>query len=251
MEKMGKKSAIVTGGARGIGYAIAEALLHCGYGVVIGDKDGKGCENAIKNLSQLGDVRVLVMDVSIEADMIGLVDLCRRSFGGVDLLVNNAAIANLDQPLITDMSLEEWNRRLGVNLTSYFLGAKHALPLLKLRQGSLINISSTRALMSESNTETYSTAKGGIEALTHALSITYGPEVRVNAIRPGWIDTRDNRDQEPLSKSAHTQHPVGRVGYPEDIASLVVYLASEAAGFITGQSFTVDGGMSRKMIYRE
>jgi NAD(P)-dependent dehydrogenase (short-subunit alcohol dehydrogenase family) len=244
-----KKAAIVTGAARGIGYAVAKELLSQGIGVVIGDKDKTRCESALDSLAQFGNVRALVMDVVSEEEVIKLVHLCEETFGGLDLLVNNAAIVNLAQPHIINMSLEEWNQRLAVNLTSYFLCTKHALPLLKKRRGSIVNISSTRALMSEPNTETYSVAKGGIEALTHALAITYGPDVRVNAIRPGWIDTRDDRDQKLLPNIAHSQHPVGRVGRPEDIASLVVYLAT--AGFITGQSFTVDGGLTRKMIYEE
>lgn len=248
---MEKKAAVVTGGAHGIGYATAAALLKSGYGVVIGDKDPKRCEEARRGLAQAGDAHVLVMDVAAESDVIKLVNLCRTTFGGIDLLVCNAAIANVAQLKLVEMSLDEWNRRLTVNLTSYFLCAKHALPLLKERRGSIVNMSSTRALMSEANTETYSTAKGGIEALTHALAITYGPDVRVNAIRPGWIDTRDDRDSNPLPALAQEQHPVGRVGRPEDIAAMVVYLASPDAGFISGQSFTVDGGLTRKMIYEE
>lgn len=246
-----KKAAIVTGGARGIGYATAEILLRQGYGVIIGDKDTDRSESARSSLSHIGDVHVMIMDVALEPDVINLVGLCTTQFGGIDLLVCNAAIVNVAQPLLIDMSLEEWNKRLAVNLTSYFLCAKHALPLLKQRRGSIVNISSTRALMSEANTETYSTAKGGIEALTHALAITYGPDVRINAIRPGWIDTRDERENKPLSKKAHQQHPVGRVGRPDDIAALIAFLASSEASFITGQSFTADGGLTRKMIYEE
>jgi NAD(P)-dependent dehydrogenase (short-subunit alcohol dehydrogenase family) len=233
----------------GIGYAIAEALLGYGYGVVIGDRDPARGARALPELEKLGEVRVRTMDVAVEADVAGLVELCAATFGGADLLVNNAAIVELAQPSIVDLSLDEWNRRLAVNLTSVFLCAKHALPLLAARRGSIVNLSSTRASMSEPDTESYAAAKGGIEALTHALAISCGPAVRVNAIRPGWIDTRDDRDQAPLPPRAHAQHPVGRVGRPEDIAALVVYLASPAASFITGQSFTVDGGMTRKMIY--
>ena len=105
--------------------------------------------------------------------------------------------------------------------------------------------------MSQSNTESYSTAKGGVDAFTHALAISFGPDVRVNSIRPGWIDTRDDRNDHPLSEKANSFHPVGRVGLPSDIASFVVYLASPEASFITGQAFTIDGGLTRKMIYEE
>lgn len=131
---------------------------------------------------------------------------------------------------------------------------KHALPALRASRGAIVNIASTRAHQSEPGTAPYAAAKGGLIALTHALAIGEGPAVRANAISPGWIAT-DNwrkpsaRRRPKLSRRDHAQHPVGRVGEPPDIAGLAVYLLSAQAGFITGQEFVVDGGMTRKMQY--
>jgi len=121
-------------------------------------------------------------------------------------------------------------------------------------EGAIINIASTRALMSEPDTESYSASKGGLAALTHALAISFGPEVRVNCISPGWIDVsawqkHNRRRPEALSEADHEQHPAGRVGRVEDVAAMAVFLASEESGFITCQNFVVDGGMTKKMIY--
>jgi NAD(P)-dependent dehydrogenase (short-subunit alcohol dehydrogenase family) len=139
--------------------------------------------------------------------------------------------------------LQAWNRRIAVNLTGVFLMTKHCTPHLRRAKGSIVNIGSTRALQSEPNTEAYTASKGGVVALTHALAMSLGPQVRVNCISPGWIAKRK------LRKKDHAQHPVGRAGRPEDIGEMVAFLISDAAGFITGQNFVVDGGMTRKMIY--
>jgi hypothetical protein len=143
-----------------------------------------------------------------------------------------------------------------VNLTAAFLFSKHSAALLRKSRGAIVNIASTRALMSEPNTEAYSASKGGIAALTHALALSLGPEVRVNCVSPGWIDVREwrkrsRREKAKLSAADHLQHPAGRVGGPEDIASLVSFLVSPEAGFITGANIVADGGMTRKMIYVE
>ncbi len=122
--------------------------------------------------------------------------------------------------------------------------AKHAVPHLRRARGAIVNIASTRALQSEPDTEAYAASKGGLVALTHCLAISLGPEIRVNCVSPGWIS------HVPLRKRKdHAQHPVGRVGRAADVAALVAYLLSDAAGFVTGQNFVIDGGMTRKMIY--
>ena len=143
------------------------------------------------------------------------------------------------------LALREWNRRIGTNLTAAFLMTKHAATLLRRSGGAIVNIASTRALQSEPDTEAYAASKGGLVGLTHALAMSLGPEVRVNCVSPGWIA------HTPVRKKDHAQHPVGRVGRDQDIAALVAYLISDAAGFITGQNFVVDGGMTKKMIYEE
>jgi NAD(P)-dependent dehydrogenase (short-subunit alcohol dehydrogenase family) len=174
------------------------------------------------------------------------------AFGRIDVLINNAAIMSNAPP--TELELADWNRVLATNLTGPFLCAKHAAPYLKRHRGAIVNIASTRAFMSEANTEAYSASKGGLCALTHALAVSLGPAVRVNCVSPGWIETRPSRKKSrreipQLSEADHLQHPAGRVGIPDDIAALVEFLVSDESGFITGANFMADGGMTRKMIY--
>lgn len=241
--------ALVTGAAHGIGFEIAKLLKSRGYRVALADKDEHRLKSAADSLRSPGDILLCAADVSKETEVRDLIGRTIEEWGRLDLLVNNAARADPSNPAVTELSLESWNSYLAVNLTGVFLCVKHALPELRKTGGNIVNISSTRALMSEPNTEAYAATKGGLEALTHALAISCGPNVRVNAIRPGWIDTRD--DDSPLSDKAHKQHPVGRVGRPEDIANMVAWLASDEASFVTGQILTVDGGMTRKMIYED
>ena len=174
-------------------------------------------------------------------------------FGRLDALVCNAAIAEPYNPPLESLQLSHWNRVLAVNLTGPMLVAKHAAPYLRAHNGSIVNVASTRAHQSEADSEAYAASKGGLLALTHALALSLGPDIRVNAVSPGWIDARDPsaRHEAPLGESDHVQHPVGRVGSVEDVASLVAWLLSDNAGFVTGQEFIVDGGMTRKMIYRD
>ena len=189
-----------------------------------------------------------------EASVKSCVDSTVQKFGHLDALVNNAGIAHAEQGPIEKLSLEDWNRMISTHLTGCFLCAKHASPHLRKVRGSIVNITSTRAFQSEPNTEAYAAAKGGIVALTHALAISLGPDVRVNCIAPGWIDVRDWKkgvqgSQPELRPIDHSQHPVGRIGKPEDIAGLAAFLLADEAEFITGQTFITDGGMTRKMIY--
>ena len=137
-------------------------------------------------------------------------------------------------------------RLRATNLTATFLLAKVAESDLRRARGAIVTIASTRAHMSEPNTLAYSASKGGLAALTHALAMTMAPQVRVNCVSPGWIDTGRHG---PLKPGDHAQHPVGRVGVPDDVAAAVTYLLSEEAAFVTGAELIVDGGMTRKMIY--
>lgn len=248
------KVAIVTGGGQGIGKAIAQRFLEEGLKVVIAEIDEEAGKETEAQYSSLGEIKFIPTDIASEAVVKKAIAETVESFGRLDILVNNAAIANPENVPIEDLSLESWNQTMAVNLTGTFLCTKYAVPHLRKHQGAIVNIASTRALMSEPDTEAYSTAKGGIVAFTHALANSLGPDIRVNCISPGWIAVSDWQKQsstkEPeLTEQDHKQHPAGRVGKPEDIAAMVVYLASPAAAFITGANFVVDGGMTRKMIY--
>jgi NAD(P)-dependent dehydrogenase (short-subunit alcohol dehydrogenase family) len=230
-----ERVALVTGGAQGIGRATARLLAGRGYRVAVADVA------AIKRPEP--GLRFWKCDVSMESSVRACVRSVVKRFGRLDALVNNAGLTGPSSGPVEKLALKDWNRRLGVNLTGAFLMAKHAVPHLRRARGAIVNIASTRALQSEPDTEAYAASKGGLVALTHALAMSLGPEVRVNCISPGWIA------HQPVRKRDHAQHPVGRVGQDEDVAELVAYLLSGAAGFVTAQNFVIDGGMTKKMIY--
>ena len=224
------KHAIVTGGAGLIGAELCTALQMADYEVASFD---------IREAP--AGIRSIVCDVSDEAAVgRAFVELGWES---VDLLVNNAGIASPDRGPITELSLDEWRKVTDSHLTAAFLMTRAAVPLMG-EGASIINMLSTRAFMSEKNTEAYAASKGGLFGITHALAVSLGPKIRVNGIAPGWI-TKET-DLRPVD---HDQHPVGRAGRPEDVAKAVLYLAG--AGFVTGEVLTLDGGMSRKMTYAE
>lgn len=248
------KSVLITGGAQGIGKAISIQCLKEGASIVIVDADQEACQETCHELKNFGTIDCIYGDVADENLAKHCAQFCQSRFSTLDVLINNAGIM-VTKPLQA-LTLVEWNKVINTNLTSAFLFTKYATPLLKGSQaGSIINIASTRALMSEPDTESYAASKGGLLALTHAMAMSLGPTVRVNSISPGWIDTSDwqkssQRQTSSLTESDHAQHPVGRVGRPEDIAHMVIYLASDQAKFITGANFVIDGGMTKKMIYQ-
>ena len=248
------KVGIVTGGAQGIGKGIARRLLADGMTVVIADRDAEAAEEFLAEAGRSGRLLSVPTDVTREDDVRRLIETTVQRCGRIDALVNNVGIG-IGKP-VEELSLAEWNLVLATNLTSMFLTVKYASPHLRSARGGIVNISSTRALQSEKNTEAYSASKGGVVALTHALAVSLGPEIRVNGICPGWIEVRDwqktPRRQPPQhSESDRLQHPAGRVGTPDDIAALTAFLLSGEAGFITGHCFSADGGMTIKMIYTE
>ena len=226
------KIMVLTGNASGIGRVIEEAYRAKGWTLFTVDRTGASSEKHYQ-----GDL----------ADTDTVLDFCRliaAKTDSVDVLVNNAAAMVRTPP--EELPLEEWERVLKTNLTAPFLLTRELAPLLRSGLGRVLNLTSTRAHMSEPSTESYSASKGGLLALTHALAVSLGPDIKVNCISPGWIDTSD----EQLSKEDHSQHPAGRVGTTADIVGLVDYLTDPRTEFVTGSEFVVDGGMTRKMMYR-
>jgi NAD(P)-dependent dehydrogenase (short-subunit alcohol dehydrogenase family) len=225
--------ALVTGGARGIGAAVVARLHGDGWDVVAADRDP----------APIG--RSVICDVSDEGSVATLIDGIKATERRLDALICNAGFG-VRKP-IADLSLAEWSSVLATNLTSCFLLTRAAESLLRAANGAIVTIASTRAHMSEPNTEAYSASKGGLVALTHALAISLGPDVRVNCVSPGWILTKGPTP----TKEEHAFHPAGRVGTAEDVAALVAFLTGPDSRFITGSEFIVDGGVTRKMIYPE
>ena len=236
------KKIIITGATGGIGNTLVKKFLELGAEVLA---TGTNEEKLKKLKSTYPNVKYIRFKLNDHDKIEEFVEHCFKELGGLDVLINCAAKANPVQKRFHLLKLSEWRDLLAIDLDSYFLMTKHALPLLQKSKGSIINISSTRHLQSEENTEAYTAGKGAVDALTRALAISYGPKVRVNSISPGWISDPKAR----LKKKDHEQHPAGRVGIPSDIASMALFLAGDAAGFITGQDFVVDGGMTAKMIY--
>lgn len=236
----------ITGGANGIGQALVRAFRSAGHRVAFCDVDeAKGKETALR--TGAGFYRVDVRDA---AALETCLQQLFREWGDLDVLINNVGISAF-KPL-TQCSLEEFDQVLAVNLRPVFITARL---LARHREqldapnpfGRIINLCSTRYLMSEPGTEAYAASKGGIYSLTHALALSLAPQhITVNSISPGWIQ---NVDYEQLRAEDHAQHPSGRVGRPEDIARLALFLIQPENDFINAQNLTVDGGMTKKMIY--
>jgi NAD(P)-dependent dehydrogenase (short-subunit alcohol dehydrogenase family) len=239
-----KPLALITGGAKGIGRAIARHLISSGWRVSIIDLPESGLRRAF---ARERDIFAIEGDVRNEKTASDAVDATIHRFRRLDALVSNAGTM-IRKPL-RRLTLSEWHRVLDTNLTAAFLLARAAEKPLRKARGAIVTIASTRALMSEPDTESYSASKGGLLALTHALAISLAPDVRVNCVSPGWIETKN---YSRLRQKDHKQHPAGRVGRSDDIAELVSWLLDgKRSGFVTGANFVIDGGMTRKMIYEE
>ena len=248
--------AAVTGGGQGIGRAIALAFAEAGYAVSIADTVDDAGREIVQRLQALGSPTMFVRtDVANAEEVEAWMAATEAQLGPPDVLVNNAGISR-NAPVL-ELKPADFDRVIAVNLRGTFLCAQAAAKRMAAsgRGGAIINVASTRALMSEAGTEAYTASKGGIVALTHGLAISLAPQrIRVNCISPGWIEVRDwqfsPRAKMPVHSTAdRDQHPVGRVGKPEDVAEACLFLAR--AGFITGQNLIIDGGMTVKMIYAE
>jgi len=253
---MSERTAIITGGAAGIGHGLTLHFARNGWRAVALDRD----EQALAELRDLvpeSQFLAIPCDVGAEKDVLQAFERIAAWTNAAHLLVNNAGIADPFCGPLEDLSLDRWQGWVDASLTSAFLCSREALPLLRAgAPAAIVNISSTRALQSEPDCFAYAAAKGGLCALTHAMAVSLGPEIRVNSVLPGWIETgpwqRSDRRSEPEhSREDRAQHPVGRVGRVEDIADAVAWLAGKGAGFVTGQEIVVDGGMTRRMIYAD
>lgn len=255
MNPFNNKVAIVTGGGQGIGKGIIQAFSHHGVHVVIAEQDaeaGQECQQWIEGKG--GKATFIQCDVAQEASIRTMIDQVIQQLGRIDILVNNAGVSRFKS--LDEITIAEFDEVLNINLRGTFICSKLAAPYLKQHKGAILNVASTRAMMSEPGSEAYAASKGGILSLTHALAISLGPHVRVNAISPGWIEVRDwkkhtKREEVQHSEADRKQHPVGRVGTPEDIGRAAVFLCSGESTFITGQNIVIDGGMTVKMIYED
>ena len=249
MSRLENKVAVVTGGASGIGAACCTALAQAGAKVVIADIQMDKAKSLQNSLRALGcQAEIFSCDVTAPAQWQALMAYTLEVFGRLDILVNNAGIAIVGT--IEDLSLEDWNKTIAVNQTSVFLGTQQAIRVMKGSGGSIINISSIEGLVGNSLAVAYNAAKGAVRLLTKSAALHCGQQgykIRINSVHPGFVKT-------PLVEQAFSElpgelaeqivaaHPIGRIAEPEEIATTVVFLASEEASFMTGSELVVDGG---------
>lgn len=241
MSRFVGKVALVTGGRSGIGQAIARRLRDEGARVFTAQR---GMDN---------DFDSIAVDFTVPADAGNAINSVIASAGQIDVLVNNAGV--MQEALAEDMSLADWERTIAVNLTTPFMLIKAALPHLRATGGAIVNIGSIEGLGSNPQHAAYCASKAGVHGLTRAIAIDHSAEgVRCNAVAPGWIDTDLNvefiestPDPDSFRKNIGKIHPVGRTGKPEEVASLVAWLASAESSFVTGQVWTIDGGRMAKL----
>ncbi len=265
MNRLDNKVALISGGARGIGGQTAKRMAEVGAMVVIGDiLEETGRETAAEITAAGGVARFIYLDVTREADWVAAVDLAVEQFGGLDILVNNAAIFLGRE--FEEASDDEWNRMIDVNLKGVYLGTKVCAPALRERgkatpHGSaIVNLASIAGLVGSQLDPIYSMTKGGVTLFTKSTALAFGrrgDRVRVNSIHPGVIETDmgaqtftsratqgGSNDVDAARQVAMRQHPIGRLGVADDIAKGIVFLASDDSGFMTGAGLVVDGGLT-------
>lgn len=227
------KTVIVTGAGNGIGKGVALQYAEKGANVVVADKDAEAGEKTVSLIKERGGKSIFVLtDVRCEADIVRLMETANQTYGHIDILINNAGVSVFKSPY--ELTLEEWDDILNTNLRSVFLCSREAAKYMRQNKdgGAIVNIASTRAIMSEPNSEAYAATKGGIVALTHALAASFSQDrITVNAISPGWIETGD---YSKLREIDHEQHFSRRVGKPDDIARACLYLTAKENDFVTG-----------------
>lgn len=244
------KICVVTGGALGIGRCLTREFAKAGAKIAFIDKNEvTGKENLGYLEEQGASVIYMTGDIAEEETLNHFTEFVVKEFGTIDILINNGAYSM--GGIHTPCSFEDFNKVLRTGVTAPYMLTQLFLPYFN-EGASIVNISSTRAFMSQANTESYTATKGAISALTHALAISLAGKVRVNSIAPGWIDNGKYHDPNYVpdyTEADVKQHPSNRIGEPEDIARAAMFLCDERNSFINGENLTIDGGMSKRMIY--
>ncbi|HZP19030.1 MAG TPA: SDR family oxidoreductase [Bauldia sp.] len=251
MKRLAGKVAVVTGGADGIGHAIAEGMAREGAHVFvsdIADRKGKAFVAALRQEGLSADY--VHCDVAVDKDIARLIATAVKRGGRLDILVNNAAVAIGGFP-VYQMTDAQWEKLIAINLTSVFRGCKYALPhMIRQKGGSIINMASAQGHIGLDGWTAYAGAKGAVMAMTRQMAVEFGPHnVRINSISPGTINTPMNAQVvadlgDQVARAWVKMHPIGRIGKPEEVAEAAIYLASDAAGFTTGIDLRVDGGLT-------
>ena len=245
---MNNRVVLVTGAGNGIGAEVSSAFAKQGDRVIVTDLNEADAKRTQKQIVDAGgQATAYTCDVSKPEQIQSLMNWIDKKFGRLDVCINNAGISKWISPL--ELSVEDWDKVMNTNARGTFLCSREAAKMMKEQNqgGSIVNISSTRAAMSEPNSEAYAASKGAIVSLTHALAASLQEEgIQVNSISPGWIHTGDDSE---LRKVDHNQHFSKRVGEPSDIARACLFLTDPKNTFITGENLTIDGGMTKKMIY--
>lgn len=249
--RLQNKTAIVTGGANGIGKATVQKFLEHGAKVVFTDINEEAGNKTLNEMKKISEHVIFIKhNVQQEENWIQVVNEAKEKFGSVDILFNNAGIYSAKP--VTDYTVEEWDRLMGVNVTGVFLGLKHVVPVMRAQKGgSIINASSMAGIIGASNHTLYGASKGAVRTMTKDLAIEVAEEqIRVNSIHPGIIHTSMGEElasgyNAPINRLAATV-PMKKLGTPEDIANLVVFLASDESSYITGAEIAIDGGVTAR-----